>query len=156
MYNYSVDKANLIRITFDNKFQQMFFNWQFRLPDSWASAPIGKTRHLPGPGIWHLWNFRYNIANFNENLGMKSAQVAFFPVQNIICPPQKTVLRTPMTRLTSSVLHKWFGDNYNATANVCPDRISLFLNMIVFTEKRAAEYTDRKVNESEAKSKWKC
>ena len=26
---------------------------------------------------------------------MKSVEIAFCPVQNIVCPPQKTVLRTP-------------------------------------------------------------
>ena len=33
---------------------------------TWASAPMGKTRHLPGPRIWHWWNFRYKIANLKR------------------------------------------------------------------------------------------
>ena len=57
---------------------------------------MGKTRHLPGPGIWHLLNYWYEIANLKKHLGMKSFKIPFCPVQNIVCPPQKTVLRTPM------------------------------------------------------------
>ena len=62
----------------------------------WASAPMGKTRHLPGPGIWHLWNFRYKTAHLNKNLGVKGVEIVFCPVQNMVCSPQKTDLRTPM------------------------------------------------------------
>ena len=82
------------RVCFSNKLNLVMVVWL--LAWAWASAPMGKTRHLPSPGIWHLRSFRYKIANLNKNFGMKRIEIAFCPVQNIFCPPQKIVLRTPM------------------------------------------------------------
>ena len=70
---------------------------------SWASAPMGRTRHLPGQGIWHLRNFRYKIANLNKKWDLKSDQIVFCSVQNMVCPPKKTALRTPMCSFTKSI-----------------------------------------------------
>ena len=40
---------------------------------------------------------------------MKSVEIAFCPVKNIVCPPQKTVLRTPMLiiKVTCMVREKY-------------------------------------------------
>ena len=49
-----------------------------------------KSGHVPGPGIWHLWNFRLYLANLDYDLGM--CEKVFCTVKNMVCPHQKWFL----------------------------------------------------------------
>ena len=63
----------------------------------WASSPMGKNRHLPGTGLWHLWNNRYKMANLELNFIIKNVKNSFAHSRTSFAHTRKlTAQWTPM------------------------------------------------------------
>jgi len=71
----------------------------------WASAPIGKTRHMPNLGISHLWNIKCIAANF-YNLEFVSAKKVFYWAKIIVHlrSSEKNWFRWKLNKLIKAVV----------------------------------------------------